>query len=160
MQALMFDCWGVKQVADCHYNTCVANVAALLKNREEGGLHWTAKSIQDEFGLVREANGKSNVGSVGAALTYIEEATDRSRSKTFANFKDARVAGDYAIFLNAHVIYGIIEADGSVGILDGNVGRGWLSWQQFLDYAATNKSLYGPNPALANQAFRLLKEQT
>ncbi len=158
MQKHLFDCWGVKQVADCHYNTCVANVAALLKNREAGARLWTAKSIQDECGPVREDNGKSNVGTIGAALSYLEGATDRRRSTTFANFKDARVPGDYAIFMNAHVVYGIIEADGSALVLDANVGRAWQSWAEFLAYAKTNKTLYGADPERLNQAFRLIPE--
>src|SRR5262245_54832734 len=158
MRNHLFDCWGVRLVADCHYNTCVANVAALLKNRELGTFQWTAKSIQDEFGLVREDDGTSNVGTISAALGYLENATDRRRSKTFANFKDARVAGDYAIFMNAHVVYGVIEPNGDVSVLDANVGRGWESWAAFLEYAKTNKTLYGPNPENLNQAFRLVKD--
>jgi hypothetical protein len=158
MRNHIFDSWGLRQVADCHYNTCVANVAALLKNREECAINWTAKSIQEEYGLVREEDGRSNVGTIGAALGYLEKATGRRRSKTFANFKDARVAGDYAIFMNAHVVYGVIEAGGAVAVLDGNVGRAWESWQDFVAYARTNKSLYGIDPERLNQAFRLVEE--
>ena len=159
MRNHLFDFWGVRRVADCGHNTCVANVAALLKNREENGCFWTAKSIQQEYGLVLESDGKSNVPNVDMALSYLENATDRRRSKTFANFQDARVIGDYAIFLNAHVVYGVIEPGLEVSVLDANIGKGFESWQSFLAYAESNRFLYGLDPGRLNQAFRLVPHE-
>jgi hypothetical protein len=159
MSNLLFDFLGVRRVADCHHNTCVANVAALVKNREENGCYWTAKSIQEEFGQVLEADGKSNVPSIGKALSYLERATGRRRSRTFANFNDARVIGDYAIFISAHVVYGVIEPALAVSVLDADVGRGFDGWESFLAYARTNSTLYGPDPARLNQAYRLVPEE-
>jgi hypothetical protein len=131
----------------------------MILNREQGGdANWTAKKIQDEFGPLFSGT-KSNVQTVHAALSYIETATGRRRSKTFANFADARVEGDFAIFLNeAHVVYGVIEPGVVVSVYDGNVGRGFQGWQAFLAYAAANKSLYGTRPDLMNKAYRMIEE--
>ncbi len=157
MRNHVFDSWGVRTVADCGYNTCLANVAALIRNREEGnGPIWTARTIQDDFGPLFSGS-RSNVQTVPAALSYIESAIGRRKSKTFANFAEARVEGDFAIFFNdAHVVYGVIEPGFVVSVLDGNVGRGFESWQEFLTYAATNVSLYGRRPDLMNKAYRMI----
>jgi hypothetical protein len=156
----MFEILGVRRVADCHHNTCVANVAALVKNREENGCYWTAKSIQEEYGLVLQPNGKSNVPNIPKALTYLERATVRRRSRgDRVRFQEARVIGDYAIFISAHVVYGVIEPGMKVFVLDANVGRGFEGWESFFAYARTNGTLYGPDPEGLNECYRLVEEE-
>jgi hypothetical protein len=138
----------VRTVADCGHYTCVANVAALIKNREEGGPNWTAKSIQDKYGPVGTPN-DSAVPSVAKALAYLGKATGRLYSvKGVFHFQEAQTPGDYAIFLNnrSHVVYGVVESGPGgrvLSILDANVGRGWEGWQAFAEHCATTPLLYG-----------------
>jgi hypothetical protein len=51
-----FETWGVRTVADCGFNTCVANIAALIKNREKGAPNWMASTIQSQYGPVGTPN--------------------------------------------------------------------------------------------------------
>jgi hypothetical protein len=57
------------------------------------------------------------------------------------------------------VVYAKIGPGGKLSILDPNVGRGWGSWEAFLNYAERNPALYGKNPATANKAFLFKKPQ-
>ncbi len=166
MQNPLFNLWGVRQVAtDRTHNTCVANLAAMLRNRELGWQpgdpedepDWTAEDIQRQFGLVM-IGAQSRVPDIPTALRYIEKATGRRSSQHAIDFDAANAPGDYAIFIyGTHVVYGVIgDPVQPVLVLDGNVGHAWAGWPAFLTYAATNETLYGRYPAQNNHAYLLL----
>lgn len=164
MQNPLFNLWGVREVANCGHNTCVANLAAMLLNREvgyvpepDGEADWTARDIQHDFGAVM-IGARSRVPDTPTALRYIERATGRRSSRTAIDFAAATVSGDYAIFIyGTHVVYGVVnDPIDPVLVLDGNVGHAWAGWPASLAYAAGNETLYGRHPGQNHQAYLLL----
>ncbi len=147
-------------VANAGKNKCVGDVCALMKNNElragpESG--YTTRDLETELGIEFGPlkSGKPNplTATPEKAIPTIEKATGLE----VVNRKPiplgvATAEGQYAVFLNkSHVIYAKIQ-NGGIQILDPGVGKGWSSYESFLEYARTKPAIYGQNPG-QNEAY-------
>ena len=147
-------------VADAGKDKCVGNVCAVMKNVElkagpESG--YTTRDLERElkidFGRTKSGAPNPHVGTPEKAVATIEKATGlKVVNKTPVPFGVAHAEGQYAVFFNkSHVVYARIR-NGSLTILDPTIGRGWSSYDKFLEYAKNHPALYGSAPG-RNEAY-------
>jgi hypothetical protein len=137
-----------------------------MSNAEAGDFRFTARSIEADVGLAGRSGRRPNpnVATTSNVVRYIEEATglevvrspagpQRTDIQTLRRIQQER-PGHYGIIFNEqHIVYAKIGRNGRLSILDPSIGRGWSSWDSFLNYANANQSLYGPRPTRNHSAY-------
>lgn len=163
-----------KTVANAGPNKCVGNSCALMLNEEMGAgvsegfttaeleAHPKVRGNKIFFGRTSTGASNPNVATARHSLSTVEKVTAAvgepmrvTNRNAPVDFARAQQVGHYLIFFgDDHVIYARIRDNGRVNILDPSVGKGWSSWNDFVEYAEANPNLYSSNPRQVNQAYR------